>query len=59
MTSWARTENLNLLNEHELRALFPDGVVPTIGGPRLLGMRSNLQAFGPSHGQGGATSKPE
>jgi len=59
MTSWARTENLNLLNEHELRALFPAGVVPTIGGPRLLGMRSNLQAFGSSHGQGAATSKPE
>jgi SAM-dependent methyltransferase len=46
--SWAKTENLNLLDEHDLRALFPAGVDPEIGGPRLLAMRSNLLAFGSS-----------
>jgi SAM-dependent methyltransferase len=44
--SWATTENLNLLDERELRALFPAGTVPTITGARLLGMRSNLLAYG-------------
>jgi SAM-dependent methyltransferase len=53
-TSWARTENLNLLDERELRDLFPDGVNPIIDGPRFLGMRSNLIAFGSSHGDEGA-----
>lgn len=59
MTSWAKTENLNLLDEHELRDLFPTEVVPTIGGPRLLGMRSNLLASGLSHGDDGASSNAE
>jgi SAM-dependent methyltransferase len=45
---WATTENLNLLDRRELRALFPAGVAPTIGGTRLFGMRSNLLAFGTS-----------
>ena len=45
---WAITENLNLLDEASLRGLFPKGVVPTISGTRLLGMRSNLVAFGSS-----------
>jgi hypothetical protein len=52
LTSWAKTENLNLLGERDLRALFPAGVDPTVGGPRLLGMRSNLLVFGDSTGAG-------
>ena len=45
---WAKTENLNLLDERSLRALFPEGVSPTVSGTRLMGMRSNLVAFGSS-----------
>lgn len=45
---WAKTENLNLLDEASLSALFPRGVVPTISGTRILGVRSNLVAFGSS-----------
>jgi SAM-dependent methyltransferase len=45
---WAATENLNLLDERELRALFPAGVNPTLTGTRLFGLRSNLLAFGTS-----------
>ena len=52
LTSWAKTENLNLLDERDLRSLFPGGLEPTVGGPRLLGMRSNLLAFGISTGAG-------
>jgi len=51
LTPWAKTENLNLLSEQGLRELFPPGVRPTIGGPRLFGMRSNLVAFGSSPGR--------
>ncbi len=47
-SAWAETDNLNLLDEASLRALFPDGVLPTVTGPRLLGMRSNLVAYGKS-----------
>jgi SAM-dependent methyltransferase len=50
MTTWAQTENLNLLDERAFRHLFPAAVRPTFIGPRLLGMRSNLIAFGSSHG---------
>jgi SAM-dependent methyltransferase len=46
--SWATTENLNLLDQRELRALFPTGVTPTVTGTRLFGMRSNLLAYGTS-----------
>jgi SAM-dependent methyltransferase len=45
---WSTTENLNLLDERQLRALFPAGVTPTITGTKLFGMRSNLVAFGAS-----------
>jgi len=55
MTQWAKTENLNLLDERDLRALFPVGVDPQIGGPRLFAMRSNLMAFGSSQGCVGAS----
>jgi SAM-dependent methyltransferase len=47
-TQWATTENLNLLDARDLRALFPAGVDPTITGTRLFGLRSNLLAFGTS-----------
>ncbi len=46
--AWATTENLNLLDERDLRALFPAGVVPTVTGTKLFGMRSNLLAYGDS-----------
>lgn len=46
--SWASTENLNLLDERELRAMFPAGVTPTVTGARLLGLRSNVIAYGSS-----------
>ncbi len=51
---WATTENLNLLDERELRALFPAAVNPTIAGTRLFGMRSNLLAYGSSRPSAGA-----
>jgi SAM-dependent methyltransferase len=54
MTAWGMTDNLNLMSERELRNLFPDGVSPSIGGPRTLGMRSNLVACGPSNRNSGA-----
>ena len=47
-TAWAETENLNLLDEKSLRALFPSGVDPTVGCARLFGMRSNILAYGSS-----------
>jgi SAM-dependent methyltransferase len=46
--AWAHTENLNLLDKRELRALFPPTCQPTITATRLLGMRSNLIAYGSS-----------
>jgi SAM-dependent methyltransferase len=46
--SWATTENLNLLDQRALRALFPAGVTPTVTGTRLFGMCSNLLAYGTS-----------
>jgi SAM-dependent methyltransferase len=46
---WAKTENLNLLDQADLTALFPEDVHPTVSGIRLFGMRSNIIAFGPSH----------
>ena len=49
MTTWAKTENLNLLDERDFRHLFPAAVRPTFTGPRLLGMRSNLIASGSGH----------
>jgi SAM-dependent methyltransferase len=45
---WSTTENLNLLDEKDLRAIFPAGVRPTITGTRLFGLRSNLLAYGSS-----------
>jgi SAM-dependent methyltransferase len=46
--AWAHTENLNLLDERELRALFPPTCQPTVTATRLFGMRSNLIAYGSS-----------
>ena len=45
---WATTENLNLLDERELRALFPAGTHPSVTGARLFGLRSNIIAYGSS-----------
>ncbi len=45
---WATTENLNLLDERALRALFPSSVTPAVTGIRLFGLRSNLLAYGKS-----------
>jgi SAM-dependent methyltransferase len=45
---WATTENLNLLDEKDVRALFPAGVRPTMSHIRLFGLRSNLIAYGSS-----------
>jgi SAM-dependent methyltransferase len=45
---WSTTDNLNLLDEQQLRALFPTGVAPTITGTHLFGIRSNLLAYGTS-----------
>jgi hypothetical protein len=39
---------LNLLDEKELRSLFPPGVSPTVTATRLFGLRSNLLAYGDS-----------
>jgi SAM-dependent methyltransferase len=46
--SWAKTENLNLLDQRSLISLFPPGVNPTVSGTRLFGLRSNLVAYGTS-----------
>jgi hypothetical protein len=43
---WAQEANLNLLGVRELRALFPDGVDVRIHRHRLLGLTSNLVAYG-------------
>jgi hypothetical protein len=45
MKDWALEENLNLLSEAELRALFPPGVLVVVSGPRFAGLRSNLVAW--------------
>ncbi len=47
-SSWASTENLNLLDETSLRALFPAATTVMITGTRVVGLRSNLVAFGSS-----------
>jgi hypothetical protein len=47
-TTWASTENLNLLDEKSLRLLFPPGASVAVDGVSLLGMRSNLVVHGSS-----------
>ena len=47
-SAWASTENLNLLDEKALRALFPANIEPTMTSARLFGLRSNIVAFGAS-----------
>jgi SAM-dependent methyltransferase len=47
-TTWAETENLNLLDENSLRRLFPPGASVAVAGVSLLGMRSNLVVHGSS-----------
>jgi SAM-dependent methyltransferase len=48
MDFWAQEANLNLLGAGELRALFPAGVPVRIHRHRVLGMTSNLVAYGRS-----------
>lgn len=43
---WAEERNLNLVGERALRALFPAGVEVKIHKHRLLGLPSNLVAYG-------------
>jgi SAM-dependent methyltransferase len=43
---WSTTENLNLLNKRDLRALFPKELDLTISGVRFFGLQSNLVAHG-------------
>ena len=45
---WAQEANLNLLSARDLRALFPAGVPVRIHRHRILGMTSNLVAYGVS-----------
>lgn len=45
---WADTENLNLLDRGSLRKLFPAGASVRIRNIRLLGITSNLMAYGES-----------
>jgi hypothetical protein len=47
-TTWASTENLNLLDEKSLRGLFPPGSSVAVDGVSLMGMRSNLIVHGSS-----------
>ncbi|MCJ7830433.1 MAG: hypothetical protein MUP74_03500, partial [Desulfobacterales bacterium] len=46
MHFWSRTENLNLLTPHTLRTLFPAGSSVAIRRQTLLGLPSNLIAYG-------------
>jgi SAM-dependent methyltransferase len=45
---WAREENLNLVGAGEMRSLFPPEVQVRIYRQRLLGMTSNIVAYGRS-----------
>jgi hypothetical protein len=42
MHGWASTENLNLLSAKSLVGLFPSGQHVTLGGPKFLGVKTNL-----------------
>jgi SAM-dependent methyltransferase len=46
---WSKEENLNLLSRKELKALFPKKVKVTIDSIRILGLSTNLIAYGKSH----------
>lgn len=48
---WAKEENLNLLGVRDLVALFPPSVDVRIHRHRLLGLTSNLVAYGRSDGR--------
>jgi hypothetical protein len=51
MSFWAKTENLNLLDKHTIRELFPAGMGVQILHKRLLGFSSNLMAHGVNNGK--------
>jgi SAM-dependent methyltransferase len=46
LSFWAQEKNLNLVGARELRSLFPAGVEVRIHRHRLLGMTSNIAAYG-------------
>lgn len=46
---WSKEENLNLLSKKELRALFPKDSNVIIDSVRLLGLSTNLVAYGKSY----------
>jgi Methyltransferase domain len=56
MRFWAQEANLHLLSARELRALFPARVPVRIHRHRLLGMTSNLVAYGRSESVSGSVS---
>jgi SAM-dependent methyltransferase len=45
---WSREENLNLLSRNELRALFSEDVDLVIDSVRIIGLATNLIAYGTS-----------
>jgi SAM-dependent methyltransferase len=45
---WSKEENLNLLSRKELRALFPENVNVFTDSVRILGLATNLIAYGKS-----------
>lgn len=47
-TYWSKEENLNLLSRGELRALFPNDSSVIVESVRLLGISTNLVAYGKS-----------
>jgi hypothetical protein len=54
-TFWAQESNLNLLGARELRSLFPVEAGVRVHRHRLLGMTSNIAAYGHSPRPAGAT----
>jgi SAM-dependent methyltransferase len=48
-TYWSKEENLNLLSRKELQALFPKELSLTVDSVRILGLSTNLIAYGKSH----------
>jgi SAM-dependent methyltransferase len=47
-TYWSKEENLNLLSRKELQSLFPKEVALTVDSIRILGLSTNLIAYGKS-----------
>jgi SAM-dependent methyltransferase len=54
---FAKEENLNLLDRHSFRALFPGDAQVQIARVKLLGLTSNLVAYGVSNSNAAAISR--